>query len=140
MAGAGKTACAVELAYRHEQVFGGLVWWQAPEQGRDITTSLRDLAVALETQLSGFAMVHAVGSEAELRRFLPRLTQLLGDQAVLLVLDNLESLLADEGRWRDPSWGLLVAALLAHDGESRLVLTSRVAPVGLDGRAAIRPV
>ncbi len=30
--------------------------------------------------------------------------------------------------------------LLAHDGESRLVLTSRVAPVGLDGRAAIRPV
>ncbi len=104
MAGAGKTSCALELAYRHEQAFGALVWWQAPEQGRDITTSLRDLAVALETQLEGFAMVHAAGGEAELRRFLPRLTQLLEEQAVLLVLDNLESLLTEQGRWRNPQW------------------------------------
>jgi AAA domain len=140
MAGAGKTACALELAYRHEQAFGALVWWQAPEQGRDITTSLRDLAVALETRLEGFAMVHAAGGEAELRRFLPRLTQLLEEQAVLLVLDNLESLLTEQGRWRNPHWGLLVDALVGHRGESRLVLTSRVRPEGLDGRVLVEPV
>jgi hypothetical protein len=140
MAGAGKTACALELAYRHEQAFGALAFWQAPEQGREITTSLRDLAVALETQLEGFAMVHAVGSEAELRRFLPRLTQLLTDQAVLLVLDNLESLLTEQGGWRDPNWGLLVDALLAHEGESRLVLTSRIPPQDLDRRVLAEPV
>jgi hypothetical protein len=140
MAGAGKTACALELAYRHEQAFGALVWWKAPEQGRDITTSLRDLAVAMETQLPGLAMVQAVGSETELRRFLPRLTQLLEDQAVLLVLDNVESLLTEEGGWRDPNWGLLVAALVGHGGNSRLVLISRVPPTGLDGRVLVEPV
>jgi hypothetical protein len=140
MAGAGKTACALELAYRHEQAFGALVWWRAPEQGHDITTSLRDLAGVLETQLPGFEMVHAVGSETELRRFLPQLTQLLEDQAILLVLDNLESLLTDQGRWRDPNWGLLVAALLAHEGESRLVLTSRVPPAGLDEQVLVEPI
>jgi hypothetical protein len=116
MAGAGKTACALELAYRHEQSFGALVWWKAPELGKDITTSLRDLAVALETQLPGFEMMQAVGDEAALRRFLPRLTQLLEDQAVLLVLDNLESLLTPEGAWRDPNWGLLFQALVEHGG------------------------
>jgi tetratricopeptide (TPR) repeat protein len=140
MAGAGKTACALELAYRHEQAFGALVWWKAPEQGRDITTSLRDLAVAMEAQLPGFKMVHAVASEADLRRFLPRLTQLLEDQAILVVLDNLESLLTDQGQWRDPNWGLLVAALVGHGGNSRLVLTSRVPPAGLDGRVLVEPV
>jgi tetratricopeptide (TPR) repeat protein len=133
MAGAGKTACALELAYRHEPVFGALAWWKAPEQGRDITTSLRDLAVALETQLPEFEMVHAVSGEAELRRFVPRLTQLLEDNAILLVLDNLESLLTDEGRWRDPNWGLLVKALVGHRGNSRMVLTSRLPPAGLKG-------
>jgi hypothetical protein len=140
MAGAGKTACALELAYRHEQAFGALVWWKAPEQGRDITASLRDLAVAMETQLPGLEMVQAVGSETELRRFLPRLTQLLEDQAILLVLDNLESLLTEEGGWRDPNWGLLVQALVGHGGNSRLVLTSRVPPTGLDGRVLVEPV
>jgi tetratricopeptide (TPR) repeat protein len=140
MAGAGKTACALELAYRHEQAFGALVWWKAPEQGRDITTSLRDLAVALETQLPGFEMVQAVASETQLRRFLPRLTQLLEDQAILVVLDNLESLLTEEGGWRDPNWGLLVEALVGHRGNSRMILTSRVPPVGLDGRVLVEPV
>jgi hypothetical protein len=140
MVGAGKTACALELAYRHEPAFGALVWWKAPEQGRDITTSLRDLAVAMETQLPGLAMVQAVGSETELRRFLPRLTQLLEDTAILLVLDNLESLLTEEGGWRDPNWGLLVQAMVEHRGSSRLVLTSRVPPAGLEGRVLVEPV
>jgi hypothetical protein len=140
MAGAGKTACALELAYRHEPVFGALAFWKAPEQGRDITTSLRDLAVELESQLADFKMVHAVGSEAELRRFLPRLNRLLTTQVALLVLDNLESLLTEQGAWRDPNWGLLVDALVGHRGNSRVVLTSRVPPAGLDGRVLVEPV
>jgi hypothetical protein len=140
MAGAGKTAAALELAYRHEPVFGALVWWQAPPAGQDISTSLRDLAVALEAQLEGFAMVQAVGSVAELVRFLPRLTQLLEDQAILLVLDNLESLLTPAGRWQDPRWGQLVDALVAHDGESRLVLTSRVRPADLAEGVLAEPI
>src|SRR5262245_15003458 len=85
-------------------------------------------------------MVQAVGSEAALRRFLPRLTQLLEDQAILLVLDNLESLLTSDGTWRDPNWELLIQALLNHSGESRVVLTSRVPPQGLDGRVLAEPV
>jgi tetratricopeptide (TPR) repeat protein len=140
MAGAGKTACALELAYRHEPVFGALAFWQAPEQGKDITTSLRDLAVELESQLADFKMLHAIGSEAELRRFLPRLNRLLTNQAVLLVLDNLESLLTEQGVWRDPNWQLLVSALVGHRGNSRLVLTSRVPPAGLDGRVLVESI
>jgi hypothetical protein len=140
MAGAGKTACALELAYRHESSFGQLVWWQAPEQGREIATSLRDLAVALETQLPGFVMVPAVGSTEQLAAFLPRLTQLLEEQAILLVLDNLESLLTDQGGWRDPRWAQLLAALTGHGGVSRVVSTSRVRPQGLDERVLVEPV
>jgi hypothetical protein len=143
MAGAGKTACALELAYRHEPVFGALVWWQAPEEGRDIATSLRDLAVALEAQLPGLAMVQATTSPAEFGRYLPRLTQLLEDQAILLILDNLESLLTGDGRWRDPAWQQLIGALLGHGGESRVILTSRIRPKGLDGpdkRVLVEPI
>ena len=36
MPGAGKTACALELAYRHERErFQGQVWYHAPEEGAD---------------------------------------------------------------------------------------------------------
>ena len=30
MAGAGKTACALELAYRHQGAFAALAFWSAP--------------------------------------------------------------------------------------------------------------
>jgi tetratricopeptide (TPR) repeat protein len=141
MAGAGKTACALELAYRHENSFGQLVWWKAPEQGREIATSLRDLALALETQLPGLVMVPAVASVEKLAAFLPQLTELLEQRAVLVVLDNLESLLTAEGGWRDPRWGQLVAALTDHRGESRVILTSRVRAQGLDNdRVLVEPV
>ena len=55
----------------------------------------------------------------------------MADSGVLLVLDNLETLLTADGTWRDPRWGQLVAALTGHDGESRVILTSRTAPAGL---------
>ena len=96
--------------------------------------------MALEVLLPGLEMVQAVADRAQLAQFLPRLTELLDQRAVLLVLDNLESLLTDQGAWRDPRWADLMAALTGHRGESRVVLTSRVRPQGLDPRVRVEPV
>ncbi|MGH3979572.1 MAG: CHAT domain-containing protein, partial [Pseudonocardiaceae bacterium] len=143
MAGAGKTACALELAYRHQGAFAALAFWSAPTDPAQFGDALRLLAVAWETQLGdhGFAMVDKIATPAQLERFLPRLRALLRDRGLLLVLDNLETLLTPEGGWRDPRWGPLMAALIGHDGESRVILTSRILPAGLDpDRVLVRPV
>lgn len=132
MAGAGKTSCAVELAYQHRDRFQRLAWWQAPSQPDAFGQALSSLAYAVESQL-GIPMTQAVGSETELRGYLPRLRTLLRDNALLLVLDNLETLLSEARTWRDPNWAPLVETLLGHGGLSRVVLTSRVVPAGLDG-------
>jgi tetratricopeptide (TPR) repeat protein len=68
-----------------------------------------------------------------LAAFLPRLRELLAANDVLIVLDNLETLLTPEGTWRDPRWGLLLTALAGPHGASRVIMTSRVVPAGLDG-------
>jgi hypothetical protein len=57
-----------------------------------------------------------------------------------MVLDNLESLLRENGTWRDARWEKLIAALLDHRGQSRLVLTSRVRPQPLHPRVLALPV
>jgi tetratricopeptide (TPR) repeat protein len=138
MAGAGKTACALELAYRHEHGrFDGMAWYRAPLEDHDIGTALADFAIALETQLAGFAFVHIVDDADRLERFLPRLTRLLHDRSVLVVVDNIESLLTSQGTWRDARWGMVIDAMLAHDGLSRLVLTSRLAPERLARSPAV---
>lgn len=78
MAGAGKTACALELAYRHQRAFEALAFWSAP---------------------------------------------------------------TPDGQWRDPRWVPLIGALTGHDGESRVIFTSRFLPSGLDADTVlIRPV
>jgi tetratricopeptide (TPR) repeat protein len=59
---------------------------------------------------------------------------------VLIVLDNLESLLRENGQWRDPRWEKLMAALVNHRGQSRVVLTSRIRPQPLDARVLELPV
>lgn len=52
MAGAGKTACALELAWRHERGrFTHWAWYKAPDQDSDVSDSLRDCLVSLENQL-----------------------------------------------------------------------------------------
>ena len=134
MSGAGKTACALELAYRHQDSFAA-AFWQAPTRDDEFAGALENLAVALEAQLGGygFTMTGHIGTAAALEAFLPRLRRVIEDSGVLLVLDNLETLLTPEGAWRDPRWEPLLAALTGHDGESRLILTSRVAPAGLGG-------
>jgi hypothetical protein len=143
MAGAGKTACALELAYRHQRVFEAPAFWSAPTEPDQFGDALRLLAMALEAQLGDykFMMVDKIATLAQLENFLPRLRTLLQDTGLLLVLDNLETLLTPDGQWRDPRWAPLIGALTGHDGESRVILTSRILPAGLDADTAlIRPV
>jgi CHAT domain len=137
MSGAGKSACAIELAYQYEDVkrFTGFVWYLAPTEGSEVAGSLAAFATAFETQLSGetfeapFPLVALLTAEdARFDAFLPRLRDFLTKRSVLLVLDNLETLLRPDGGWIDPRWGKVVATLLAHGGDSRVVLTSRVVP------------
>jgi tetratricopeptide (TPR) repeat protein len=132
MAGAGKTACALELAYRHADAFAVAAFWQAPTREEEWASALPDFANRLDIQLGdyGFTMAGHIGTVADLERFLPRLRQVMAASGVLLVLDNLETLLTPDGTWRDRRWEQLVAALTGHDGESRVILTSRVAPSG----------
>ena len=126
MAGAGKTACALELAYRYEKGrFTAFVWHKAPDVGSDITDALLRLALDMEKQLQNFKMVHLVDDADALIAWLPRLRELLEQRSILIVLDNLESLLWHDGHWRDTRWGHLLTALLTHRGHSRTVLTSR---------------
>lgn len=136
MPGAGKTACALELAYRHtEHRFTGYVWYQAPEAGREIATALFNLLFEIERQLNNpdLGLTASLADPQRFRQFtLPRLSGLLRRHSLLLVLDNLENLLSDSGSWRDPLWGEVLAALLKHDGPSRLVLTSRRLPADLE--------
>jgi len=144
MAGSGKTTCAMELAYRNEERFGAAAFWQAPTRDGEWHGALENLASRLETQLGdyGFAMTGYIGTVPALEAFLPRLRQAMEDSGVLLVLDNLETLLTPEGGWRDPRMRLLMTALTSHDGESRTIMTSRIVPAGLGAgdRALTLPV
>ena len=113
---------------------------KAPDEDQDITLALTNLASDLETQLPGLQLVHLVDNEAALRGFLPGLTQFFEQNRVLVVLDNLESLLTTGGDWRDPRWGLIVDAMVGHDGFSRVVMTSRRRPRILDSRVRVEPI
>ena len=128
MAGSGKTACALELAYRHQDSFAAVAFWQAPETDDEFGGALAGLAAALDIQLGefGFAMSDKITTPASVEAFVPRLARLLEASGVLLVLDNLESLLTPAGAWRDPRWEPLISALTGHYGESRVILTSRI--------------
>jgi tetratricopeptide (TPR) repeat protein len=82
----------------------------------------------------------ANSDEATFTANLPRLTSFLAQRSILMVLDNLESLLRENGTWRDARWEKLIAALLDHRGQSRLVLTSRVRPQPVHPRVLALPV
>ena len=142
MAGSGKTACALELAYRHQDSFAAAAFWQAPLADDEFGGALASLAAQLEVQLGefGFAMSDKITTIESLARFVPRLRRLLEEAGILLVLDNLETLLTPAGTWRDPRWEPLMAALTCHRGESRVILTSRIPPAGLGSPVLALPV
>ena len=118
MPGGGKTACALELAYTHEHAFDRLVWHKAPDEGMDIKGALTDFALTLERDLPGFQMAHLLADPAKLKAFLPSLTELVKQRRLLIVIDNIESLLTNGGHWRDDQWGQVIAALSAHTGQA----------------------
>lgn len=138
MAGAGKTSCALELAYRHEEHrFEAMAWHRAPNDGENIEGALAQFAISLETQLEGLEFAYLVDDVDRLKLFLPRLRSLMAERSLLIVLDNVESLLADDGKWRDERWALVIDALISHNGLSRLVLTSRKSPATLLDRPEV---
>nr|WP_275955171.1 AAA family ATPase [Planomonospora venezuelensis] len=134
MPGAGKTACALELAYTHAESFRIVAWHKAPDEGTDTTGAFTAFLTDLERKISGLELVHLAENEEALRAFLPLLTEFFERNRVLVVLDNAESLLTSDGGWRDRRWGPVVDALTGHGGFSRLVVTSRVRPAALEGR------
>jgi tetratricopeptide (TPR) repeat protein len=147
MPGAGKTACALELAYRHEEgrFPGGQVWYRGPEAGTEVAGELFKVLFEIQRQLDApdLGLTAAVDEPERFRAYtLPRLRALLEEKSILVVLDNLETLLTDANRWRDPLWADLVATLLAHDGYSRVVMTSRRVPVELarHPRMVVEPI
>lgn len=137
MPGGGKTTCALELAYRHaEGRFAGYVWYRAPDEGTDISGELFRFLFEVERQLNApdLGLTAALDNPPRFRKFtLPRLRALLREHSILLVLDNLETLLTESGDWRDPLWGDVLEATLSHEGFSRVVLTSRRLPASLKG-------
>ncbi|MGH3808288.1 MAG: hypothetical protein ACRDRU_17025 [Pseudonocardiaceae bacterium] len=143
MVGAGKTTCAVELAYRYQCGFVAVVFWSAPTDPDQFGEALRLLAVVLDAQLGdrGLVMVEEIASLERLEKFLPIFAAVFADAGLLLVLDNLETLLMPDGQWRDRRWVLVIGALTGHQGLSRVILTSRIVPVGLDpDTVLIQPV
>lgn len=145
MSGGGKTACALELAYQYQDIdrFQHFVWFKAPPEGHDISAALASFASQWDIQLDQPEVSLVAINNADDAAFaakLPRLTRFLEQRSVLIVLDNLESLLRENGQWRDARWEKLVAALSDHHGQSKLVLTSRVHPQPLHPRTLALPV
>jgi tetratricopeptide (TPR) repeat protein len=130
MAGIGKTACALELADLQwaSGSFSGFVWHKAPDAGRDIGGALNDFASAWERQLVELSPPALSLNDASFEPMLDRLSSFLAARSVLIVLDNLESLLDGDGTWRDKRFEKLVAALFSQPGGSRTILTSRIRP------------
>ncbi|GII02887.1 CHAT domain-containing protein [Planobispora takensis] len=134
MPGAGKTACALELAHTHAESFRIVAWHKAPDEGTDIADALNAFALDLERKVPGLRLTGAVEDADRLRATVPLLTEFARTQRALVLLDNAESLLTPGGEWRDERWGLLVGALTGHSGYSRLIMTSRIRPASLDAR------
>jgi hypothetical protein len=107
------------------------VWWE-PQPDEYLGAALTSLGRAWSVQLD-IPLDRELSSQAELEAFLPRLRALLREQSLIFVLDNLGALLTrGGGTWRDPRWGQLFAVLTGHGGDSRVILTSDLAPAGLD--------
>lgn len=95
MAGAGKTACALELAYGQRANFAHLIWCKAPPEGAEmnmVKATLGELARRLDLAL-GVALADDTANPDRLGA----LTEAMEARSVLVVIDNAESLLSAAG-------------------------------------------
>ncbi|MFF0373792.1 CHAT domain-containing protein [Actinoplanes missouriensis] len=131
MPGIGTTSCALELAYRHHGTFSRVLWWQATLSEQRWADALADFSRALTMQLAEPDIV--AGDEV----ILPRLAEVLRRSRVLIVMDNIDTLLSPDGAWGDSRWAALMQTLCAHGGATRVVLTSHVVPTALDATVSV---
>ncbi len=141
MAGGGKTACLLELAWRHEKNrFAHCVFFKCPDQDQSIATALADFLHVAEDRLHmtpGDLSGHADDPAMFRQRTLPALQAMLSKNSILIAIDNMESLLTGEGNWKDKKWKYLAETLLGHAGESRTIFTSRRVPAPLENHSAL---
>ncbi|MFE6285736.1 CHAT domain-containing protein [Streptomyces sp. NPDC057877] len=150
MPGVGKTACARELVATHEHAFEAVVWCAVPKRREtDARGVLVEFAVALERAVPGVGWVGLLGGDeggdkggegggdkggdgggGGFEGFVAAVVGCLERRRLLVVVDDVDALLTAEGDWRDGRWGPLLAALSAHGGPGRLVLTGRARPPG----------
>jgi hypothetical protein len=128
LVGAGKTACALELAHRNADSFWRMVWWQAPASKDAVAVAFTSLRQALDRQFGETSFGAPSDDERGVRQFLIGLSTLLEELPVLLVLDGLDTLLSADGQWRDDRWHMLTDTLMTHRGRSRVILTCRTRP------------
>jgi hypothetical protein len=138
--GGGKTACAVELAYTHEHAFERMAWFKVSDAEEDQDSTLLDFAETLESALPGLHLADLVGDPARLAAFAPEITGMMSAERVLIIVDNVESLLTESGEWRHQPWRQVINALTAHQGSGRVLLTSRRRPVGLQVNVRVETV
>lgn len=131
MPGGGKTAAALELSHCLAHTFQRMVWFKAPDEGTETGNALADFALTLDPCLEGRDLSPMIADASQLASFLPVLTRLMERERLLLVIDNVESLLTAAGEWQDSRWAMVVGALTAHTGRGRLILTSRRLPAEL---------
>ena len=130
--GAGKTACARELASAHQHVFTRLVWLTVPDLEANPAMVLTTFAHDLEEGLPGLQLTDRLDDSEHLAAVLPEITRQMYQNRVLVVIDHLDPLLTVDGQWRDGRWDQVVTALWAPTGLGRVVLTSRRQPASLD--------
>ncbi|MDB5070255.1 MAG: hypothetical protein JWM87_1366 [Candidatus Eremiobacteraeota bacterium] len=131
--GGGKTACALELAYHFEQTgrFDTYVWY-APEDDDEPTVALRNFADCLDARCAAFPSDLKLAEIIERMDTDPgqvqRITECFRQMAALVFVDGVERLLTPAREWRDHRWSIVISAICASGGLSRLVLTSRARP------------
>jgi hypothetical protein len=139
-ASADTKTCAVELSYEHTLDFRKLVFHEVSIEGTDTRGAFDALVSSLDAQLDGLDMAAQVGTKAALRGFSQKLTDLFREHLVLVVLLNVDMLLSSQGSWMDDRWELVIKAMYAHDGDSRLVITSTRKPQDLGGQMVVEAV
>ncbi|MEO3772035.1 hypothetical protein [Micromonospora sp. B9E7] len=141
MAALGKTACAVELTHRHRAEFDRVVFWSAPERDVDQQDTVTAFLDTVDRGVSD--AVASPLAAADDRQGWPKVAAELLDRCdrhrTLLVLDNAESLLTADGRWRDRRWSDLLTVLATRSGPTRLLVTSRIPPAAPTG-AGVRQI